>query len=107
MKLIHKVMEKTGVIKRPVVGQINLIDTDLIKLNDFGFHLAINGHLYSVKDNLKDIVDDSKPVELEYFGEIKLAIKHNPKYMKDFQSFKSFKEAYNCIKRDLEREVKE
>ncbi|MCX6750655.1 MAG: hypothetical protein NTZ83_04315 [Candidatus Pacearchaeota archaeon] len=86
-----------GLTRKPVVRQIKLEDTDLVKLDNSGFSFVRDGHVYWVKDELKDIVDGSKLVELEYNGEIRL----NRKCTKYFQTFKAFKEAYNYIKQDF------
>ena len=101
--LLYKILEKTGLIREPVVRQLKLKDTYLVKLDNFGFHLATRTHLYGVKEDLTDIVNSSEPVYLEYSGDVKLIAKQYKDYFNDFQTFKAFKETYNLIKKDLEK----
>jgi hypothetical protein len=103
MKNLAKLMVKVGLLRMPVVRQVTLKDSDLVRLDGIGnFYLVRDGHFYRVTEKFSDIVKKSEPVCLKYVAESR---KIDKKYINSFKSFEKFKEDYDYIKKGME-EVK-
>ena len=96
MKNISKIFTEKDMMKLGAVKHVTLKDNDQINLRINGeFNLYRYGHHYIIDENLKDILNNSRPLSAIYLGEVK---EMDEKDIRKTVSFSKLREDYNFIK---------